>query len=167
MEGERMKGRVLIVVVVAGVLWGVPSSNGQPSDEERIRRARDASNEAIRNHDSEKVASFWAEDYILVSSNNSHVTGKAANRKNFADHFEERKDVLYVRTPQELGFYHPWGMAYEIGTWEGGWSEGEGRVELGGTYLAKWQKVSDRWLIHAEIFVPTECKGSDYCDAKP
>lgn len=155
-----------IAVTTACVLWRVSVSSGQLSDEELIRRAREASNEAIRTHDAEAVASFFTDDYSLVSSVNLQIAGKDKNRENFAKQFEERPDVVYVRTPRELGFYTPWGMAYEIGTWEGSWSE-SGRVEIGGTYLAKWQKVEGRWLIRAEVFVPTHCEGSGYCDARP
>jgi len=162
-----MKGPVLAAVVVgASVLWRVSVSSGQASDEELIRRAREASNEAIRAHDAGAVASFFTEDYSLVSSANLQISGKDKNRENLARQFEERPDVVYVRTPREIGLYTPWEMAYEIGTWEGSWTE-SGRVEIGGTYLAKWQNVSGRWVIRAEVFVPTHCKGSGYCDARP
>lgn len=132
-------------------------------EEARIREARAASNAAIRAHDAARVASFWTEDYSLVASSNLAVTGREANRASFASHFEERPDVVYVRTPREIGFYEPWGMAYEWGDWEGSWTEEEGKLGIGGTYLAKWQRVSDRWLIRAEIFVPTHCEGTTYC----
>ena len=162
-----MKGFILgIVGAVATVLGRASASSGQASEEELIRRAREASNEAIRAHDAEAVASFFTDDYSLVSSANLHVVGKDKNRQNLARQFEERPDVVYVRTPRELGFYAPWGMAYEIGTWEGSWTE-SGRVEIGGTYFAKWHKVSDRWRIRAEVFVPTHCEGTGYCDALP
>ena len=163
-----MKGPVVAVVAAASalVLWWVSASSGQPSDEESIRRARRASNEAIRAHDADAVASFFTEDYSLVSSVNLHLVGKDDNRENLAKQFEARPDVVYVRTPSDLGFYAPWGMAYEIGLWEGSWTD-SGRVEIGGTYLAKWQKVDGRWLIRAEVFVPTHCRGTSYCDARP
>jgi ketosteroid isomerase-like protein len=163
-----MKAPVLAVTAAVGasMLWWVSVSSGQPSDEERIRGARRASNEAIRAHDADAVASFFTEDYSLVSSVNLQITGKDGNRESFARQIEARPDVVYVRTPREIGFYTPWGMAYEIGTWEGSWTE-SGQVEIGGTYLAKWQNVSGRWLIRAEVFVPTHCKGSSYCDARP
>jgi ketosteroid isomerase-like protein len=147
-------------------VWGCAISSTQPSDEDLIRRARAASNEAIRAHDADAVASFFTDDYSLVSSVNLQITGKEENRASFARQMEARPDVVYVRTPREIGFYAPWGMAYEIGTWEGSWTE-SGRVEIGGTYLAKWQRVSDRWLIRAEVFVPTHCQGSSYCDTRP
>ncbi len=156
-----MKAPVLLVVVaLTSMVWG------QPSDEDRIRRARAASNEAIRAHDADAVASFFTDDYSLVSSVNLQIAGREKNRESLAKQFRDRPDVVYVRTPREIGFYPPWGMAYEIGTWEGSWTE-SGRVEIGGTYLAKWQKVSDRWRIRAEVFVPTHCKGTSYCDARP
>ena len=162
-----MKGFILgIVGAVAAVLGRVSASSGEASDEELIRRAREASNEAIRAHDAEAVASFFTDDYSLVSSANLHIVGKDENRQSLARQFEERPDVVYVRTPRELGFYAPWGMAYEIGTWEGSWTD-SGRIEIGGTYLAKWHKVSDRWWIRAEVFVPTHCEGKGYCDALP
>ena len=156
-----MKAPVLAVLVAVTSML-----RGQPSDEELIRRARQASNEAIRAHDADAVASFFTEEYSLVSSVNLQIAGRDKNRENLAKQFGERPDVVYVRTPREIGFYTPWGMAYEIGTWEGSWTE-SGRVEIGGTYLAKWQNVSGRWLIRAEVFVPTHCEGSSYCDARP
>ena len=101
-----------------------------------------------------------------MSSANVQIAGREANRANLAKQFEDRPDVVYVRTPRELGFYEPWGMAYEIGTWEGSWSD-DGHVQIGGTYLAKWQKVSGQWLIRAEVFVPTHCEGAGYCEIRP
>ena len=84
-----MKRGLVIGVLAAGVLWRVSTSSGQPTDEELIRRARDASNEAIQNHDAEAVASLFTENYSLVASTNLQITGKDANRESFAEHFEE------------------------------------------------------------------------------
>lgn len=69
--------------------------------------------------------------------------------------------------PVKVSFYHPWGLAYEIGTWEGGWSEEEARVDIGGTHMSKWQKVGEKCLIKAEVFAPTRCKGTSDRDARP
>ena len=40
-------------------------------------------------------------------------------------------------------------------------------LKIGGTYLAQWRKVDGRWLIQAELYVPTLCKGSKYCNQRP
>lgn len=137
------------------------------SDEARIREARAASNEAIRDHDAERLASFWTEDYSLVASTNLKLTGREKNRQSMASHFEERPDVVYVRTPNDIGVYAAWGMAWESGAWEGRWTEDDGTVEIGGRYFAKWQETAAGWRILAEIFVPTRCDGTSYCDERP
>jgi uncharacterized protein (TIGR02246 family) len=165
---SRLAASLLAAVAVASaaLFFSASSSVGQSSDETLIRRARQASNEAIRAHDAETVASFFTDDYSLVSSANLQIAGREENRRNLTKQFEDRPDVVYVRTPRELGFYEPWAMAYEIGTWEGSWSD-DGRVQIGGTYLAKWQKIEGKWLIRAEVFVPTHCEGTAYCDTRP
>ena len=61
----------------------------------------------------------------------------------------------------------PWAVAAERGNWTGRWTEPDGVVEIGGSYLAQWRKVGDAWLIQAEVFVPATCTGSRYCVARP
>jgi hypothetical protein len=59
-------------------------------------------------------------------------------------------------------------VASERGEWSGAWTEPDGKVSIGGTYLAQWRKVGREWLIQAEVFVPTHCAGSArYCSARP
>ena len=51
-----------------------------------------------------------------------------------------------------------------------GWAVGRGRERRAlptGTYLAQWRKVDGAWLIQAELFVPTHCRGSAYCAKRP
>jgi hypothetical protein len=45
--------------------------------------------------------------------------------------------------------------------------EPDGALEIGGTYQAQWRKVDGQWLIQAELFVPTRCKGGAYCRRRP
>jgi hypothetical protein len=30
-----------------------------------------------------------------------------------------------------------------------------------------WRKIDGQWLIQAELYVPTHCSGSKYCDRRP
>ena len=60
-----------------------------------------------------------------------------------------------------------WAAASERGEWVGRWTEPDGKLEIGGTYQAQWRKVDGRWLIQGELFVPTHCKGSKYCNQRP
>ena len=76
-------------------------------------------------------------------------------------------DVIYVRTPDVIRVFPEWKMASETGTWVGRWSQDKDKIELSGTYFAKWHKVKGAWLIRAEIFVPLRCTGGKYCDQGP
>jgi hypothetical protein len=84
-----------------------------------------------------------------------------------AQQFVDRPDVVWVRTPDSLRVFLPWGMSAEYGTWRGSWTQGDDKIEIGGPYFGKWQKEGERWRIQAEIFVPTWCRGGAFCDRKP
>ena len=81
--------------------------------------------------------------------------------------FQRRPDTIYVRTPSTVDVFSDWAVASERGEWVGRWSEPDGRLEIGGTYLAQWRKVDGRWLIQSELYVPTRCAGSKYCSQRP
>ena len=84
-----------------------------------------------------------------------------------AQQFARRPDTIGVRTPTTIDVYVPWAVASERGEWTGGWTEPDGKMTIGGTYLAQWRKVDTVWLIQAELFVPTRCRGSAYCAKRP
>jgi ketosteroid isomerase-like protein len=137
------------------------------SEEQLIRAARARSNAAIAAQDTIALAAEWTEDFHIVSSRNSEVSGKANNRHLFATEFQAKKGLLYVRTTEEVKVNAGWNMAAESGHWSGTWQEPDGTVRIGGNYFAKWHKVKGEWKIRAEIFVPLSCEGSSFCDKKP
>ena len=132
-----------------------------------LKKLRKASNEAIARHDTLGIASFWTEDVHLISSRNTEVSGKSAQRHLFAKEFAAKRDLLYVRTPGSIRVFRDWGMASESGTWTGSWVEPDGKVVTTGTYHAKWHLMGDIWKIRAEVFVPLTCQGSRFCGNKP
>ena len=95
------------------------------------------------------------------------MSGKNTNRERMESEFSSKSDVLYVRTPQTVQVFEAWGMASESGTWTGSWTENGQKIELTGTYMAKWHKLDGSWLIRAEVFVPLTCSGGAYCDKSP
>lgn len=139
----------------------------QTSDEQLVRAARDRSNAAIAKHDLDGIAAAWMDDVHVVSSTSAQTAGKNANRDGFAAQFKSRPDTIYIRTPITIDVYAPWNVASERGEWTGTWTEPDGKLEIGGTYQAQWRKVDGRWLIQGELFVPTRCKGSKYCNQRP
>ena len=138
-----------------------------PADELMIRAARDQSNAAIAKHDLDGISAVWMDDVHVVSSTSAQAAGKNANRERMAAQFKNRPDTIYVRKPVTIEVYPQWSVASERGEWTGKWSEPDGALEIGGTYQAQWRKINGRWLIQAELFVPTHCTGSQYCNQRP
>ena len=102
-----------------------------------------------------------------MSSTSAQTAGSQGNRQRMARQFETRSDTVYVRTPGAVEVFAPWNVASERGEWIGRWTEPDGKLEIGGTYQAQWRKIDGRWLIQAELYVPTHCQGSKYCRQRP
>lgn len=156
--------RLLTVLMLIGA-GGVATA--QSPDERTIRDSRVASNAAIAKHDTAGIARFWMEDINITTSTSAHAMGRTPNQERMAQQFERRSDTIYVRTPSTIDVFADWNVASERGNWVGRWTEPDGRVEIGGTYLAQWRKVDGRWLIQSELYVPTHCTGSKYCKRRP
>jgi ketosteroid isomerase-like protein len=160
------KTRTILLLLTLAML-GMHARSQAQSDEQRIREARLRSNAAIAAKDTNGIAAAWTDDFHIVSSRNSEVSGKDAARHLFATEFQSKKGLLYIRTSDEVKVNPAWNMASETGHWTGTWQEPDGTVRIGGNYFAKWHKVDGLWKIRAEIFVPLFCEGSSFCDRKP
>jgi ketosteroid isomerase-like protein len=149
------------IALVAGVQTPVASAVAA------VRAARALSNKAIAAHDIAGIAHHWMPDVHIVTSTSAQGTGREANGERMAQQFTRRPDTIYVRTPGAVDVFGQWGVASERGEWTGRWTEPDGVVNISGTYLAQWRQVDGRWLIQAELFVPTSCRGSSYCAQHP
>ena len=160
--------RALSLAFLAFGLSGSPcAAQPRPSEEAAIRAARAHSNHAIAAHDVEGVVSVMASEYFGLSSGNSRSVGRDAARESYAHIFASRPGVVFVRTPRAITVNPQWHQAGELGTWTGRWSSIDGNVRVGGSYFAKWNKVSGQWKLLAETFVQTTCAGTSYCVAPP
>ena len=158
--------RTLAVLLLASLVCAGSSMDAQ-TDEQMIRDTRARSNAAIAAHDVAGIARAWVTDVHVVSSTSTQTAGSQANQQRMARQFETRPDTIYVRTPGTVDVYSPWNIASERGEWIGRWTEPDGKLEIGGTYLAQWRHIDGRWLIQAELYVPTHCRGSKYCNQRP
>jgi ketosteroid isomerase-like protein len=154
-----------VLVLIAVVCTG--GRIGAQTDEQAIRDSRARSNAAIAAHDVAGIARAWVNDVHVVSSTSTQTAGSQANQQRMARQFETKPDTIYVRTPGTIDVYSPWNVASERGEWIGRWTEPDGKLEIGGTYLAQWRRIDGRWLIQAELYVPTHCRGSKYCSQHP
>ena len=107
------------------------------------------------------------DDVHVVSSTSAQTAGRAANQERMARQFASRPDTVYIRRPTAIEVFPSWAVASERGEWTGRWTEPDGSLEIGGSYQAQWRKVDGRWLIQAELFVPTRCTGAKYCAQHP
>ena len=155
-----------LTVAMFGAI-GTSAARQPASDEQLIRDARARSNAAIAAHDIAAIARVWMEDVHIVSSTSAQGAGREANGERMARQFTNRPDTIYVRRPATVDVFAPWAVASERGEWTGTWTEPDGKLEIGGTYHAQWRKINGQWLIQAELFVPTRCKGSTYCAQRP
>ena len=153
-------------VVLPGLRPGGLSAQ-TASDEKLIRDSRAQSNAAIAKHDMPGIARFWLDDIHITTSTSAQAAGRTANGERMVAQFRRRPDTIYVRTPSAIDVFTAWAVASERGEWVGRWTEPDGELEIRGTYLAQWRKIGGRWLIQSELYVPTQCKGSRYCDRRP
>jgi ketosteroid isomerase-like protein len=158
-------------LAIFGLLSALCASGGlqaQASDDVRlIREARARSNAAIAAHDLDGIAAAWLPDVHVMSSTSAQTAGSQGNRQRMAQQFKNRPDTIYVRTPATVDVFAAWNVASERGEWIGRWTEPDGMLEIGGTYQAQWRKIDGRWLIQAELYVPTHCRGAEYCRRRP
>ena len=135
--------------------------------EREIRRLRASSNAAIARHDTTGIAAILAPNVVVVTSTSAQIVGRETNARSFADHFRDRPDVTYERTPAEVRVFAPWRMASEQGRWTGSWTDADGKLSIGGLYFAKWRQLEGRWLVESETYVPDRCTGGRYCEVVP
>ena len=157
-----------MLVVLLFLTLCVPSAFAQSRpDEDVIRQRRASSNAAIARHDTTGIGAILADNVVVVTSNSVHAIGRATNIQRFAEQFRSRPGVVYVRTPDEVKVFEPWGMASERGRWTGSWTDPDGKINIGGSYFAKWRKVSGAWVVESETYVPETCTGGVYCRTMP
>jgi uncharacterized protein (TIGR02246 family) len=137
------------------------------SDEQQIRARRESSNAAIERHDAAGIGAVLAPNVVVVTSNSVHRQGREANAASFAEQFRTRPDVIYRRTPDEVRVFPPWLMAAERGRWTGSWTEADGKIQLTGSYYAKWRKLDGQWFVESETYTPETCTGGAYCTRVP
>ncbi len=154
-------------IALAALLLKAPVVAQGSADESAIREARARSNAAIAARDPAGIARVWMENVHVVTSTSAQATGRGANQQRFVEQFKNRPDTIYVRTPAVIEVYPPWNVAAERGEWTGRWTDADGALTIGGTYLVQWRKINGEWLTQAKLYVPTHCRGSKYCDARP
>lgn len=134
----------------------------QPTTSDLIRAAREAFNHAIAEKDAKRIRLLLAPTYHLITGRSDQFHGADEEEIRWADLFQSDPTAVYRRTPREITANDSWGIAEELGNWQGEYSINGNLVRASGVYAAKWQRTQqDNWVLQAEIF--TTIKYDEAC----
>ena len=125
----------------------------QPTSSDLIRSARETFNIAIAEKNSKAIRPLLALSYHLVTGRSDQFHGADEEEIRWADLFQSDPTAVYRRTPREITTNEAWGIAEELGNWQGTYTTNGILVNASGVYAAKWQRsTSGAWVLQSEVF---------------
>lgn len=161
---NRYKNFTLILLLSITIFKTCADSDIQiGTHQDEIRKKSAIWNTSFATGDVKKLLPILASDVQMTSGSGKWKTPSGAEHF-FKSLFKRRPDVTWVNEIKEIMINPTWNIAYETGDWVESWSESDGKVILTGKYSAQWQRSNNVWYLHAMIFTPLNCSGSDrYC----
>lgn len=130
------------------------------TSDELIRSARERFNIAIADKDVAGIRSFLAPTYHIVTGRSAQNHGADEEAARWAETFRTDPTAIYRRTPRKITVNEDWGLAEELGNWQGSYTANETLVQASGVYAAKWQRAEDGvWVLQVEVFTTLVCTG--------
>jgi ketosteroid isomerase-like protein len=124
-----------------------------PTSNEMIREARERFNIAIANKDAETIRNLLAPSYHIVTGRSDQFHGQEEEAIRWSNVFASDPTAIYLRTLREITINEAWGIAEELGNWQGSYTIENQLVSASGVYSAKWQKTKNKdWVLQAEVF---------------
>ena len=125
----------------------------QPTSSDLIRSARETFNIAIAEKNAKGILPLLAPSYHLVTGRSDQFHGADEEEIRWAELFQTDPTAVYRRTPREITTNEAWGIAEELGNWQGTYTAKGILVNASGVYAAKWQRTTtDKWVLQAEVF---------------
>ena len=121
-------------------------------DESQIADLRHQSNQAIRDHDVDRVASWWTDDIMIVKGDGGRLHGKEEASEYLRGIFEDSPGLYFVREPVRIKIAESDTIAWEDGNWKSYLNE-ELSSSYGGNYSIFWVKRNGKWLMRSQQFV--------------
>ena len=132
----------------------------KPTSDELIRAVRERFNVAIADKSIETIRTLLAPTYHIVTGRSAQNHGADEEAVRWAEVFREDPTAVYRRTPREITINDEWGIAEELGNWQGSYTAEETLVHASGVYAAKWQRAEDgEWVLQVEVFTTLTCTG--------
>ncbi len=128
----------------------------QPTSSDLIRSAREVFNIAIAEKNAKRIRPLLALSYHLVTGRSDQFHGADEEEIRWAALFQTDPTAVYRRTPREITVNEVWGIAEELGNWQGSYTAKGILVNASGVYAAKWQRAQNgEWVLQAEVFTTT------------
>ncbi len=125
----------------------------QPTSSNLIRSAREVFNIAIAEKNSKGIRPLLAPSYHLVTGRSDQFHGADEEEIRWAELFQTDPTAVYRRTPREIATNEVWGIAEELGNWQGTYTSKGILVNASGVYSAKWQRTTtNAWVLQIEVF---------------
>lgn len=124
-----------------------------PTTTDLIRAAREEFNLAIAAKDAKRIRPLLAPSYHLVTGRSDQFHGADEEEIRWAELFQNDPTAVYRRTPREITTNEAWGIAEELGNWQGEYSINGELIHASGVYAAKWQRAqNNNWVLQVEVF---------------
>ncbi|MBI5825133.1 MAG: nuclear transport factor 2 family protein [Chloroflexi bacterium] len=131
-----------------------------PFSSDLIHSARERFNIAIAEKDSKRIRPLLAPSYHLITGRSDQFHGADEEEIRWAELFQNDPTAVYRRTPREVTVNEVWGIAEELGNWQGTYTAKGILVNASGVYAAKWQCAQNGdWILQAEVFTTLTCEG--------
>jgi Domain of unknown function (DUF4440) len=138
------------------------------NSDQLIRLAREKFNLAIADKNAATIGSLLAPSYHIVTGRSTQNHGANEEVLRWQHLFRDDPSTSYRRTPREITINESWGLAEELGNWEGRYTAKERLVEASGVYAAKWQRAENgQWMLQVEVFTTLACTGPENGCMKP
>ena len=125
----------------------------QPTSSDLIRSAREVFNTAIAEKNAKAIRPLLAPSYHLVTGRSDQFHGADEEEIRWAELFQSDPTAIYRRTPREITTNEVWGIAEELGNWQGEYTINGELVHASGVYAAKWQRtIQSAWVLQTEVF---------------
>lgn len=143
-------------------------SQCKPTSNEMIRTTRERFNIAIASKDVAAIRTFLAPTYHIVTGRSAQNHGADEEVIRWAETFRADPTAVYRRTPREITINEDWGLAEELGNWQGSYTAERTLIHASGVYAAKWQRAEDgEWVLQVEVFTTLTCTGPDTGCVRP
>ena len=94
----------------------------QPTSTEMIHSARERFNSAIATKNADIIKTLLAPNYHLITGRSAQFHGAEEEGIRWSELFHADPTAVYRRTPREVTANESWGIAQEIGSWQGSYT---------------------------------------------